>query len=238
MFSLVHELARNTNYKEIKTGTKLIQIPPFSVNGCSFMVLRNFLYGDTYHEIPMVVSILLTPKTNAPRPAIVGLLKRYKAIDVGQLRYLAIVVDSDDACQISKVIQLLQWLEAIGVKHLCLYDPEGVLKKSKESILVKFKNATSFEEADEKGLLLDQKHMTLEFASISDGKEAVAKAGNEIFMKHLKLANTGAELKEQIFTEANMGEALRATYGILEVHEIRFPSKGHLQVHHGAAELW
>jgi len=54
-----------------------------------------------------------------------GLLKRYRSIDVGKLRYLAIVIESDDACRISKVIQLLQWLQAIGVKHLCLYDTEG-----------------------------------------------------------------------------------------------------------------
>ncbi|KAJ7001229.1 dehydrodolichyl diphosphate synthase complex subunit NUS1 [Populus alba x Populus x berolinensis] len=139
-----------------------------------------------------------------------GLLKRYRSIDVGKLRYLAIVIESDDACRISKVIQLLQWLQAIGVKHLCLYDTEGVLKKSKESILAKLKNATLFEEADERDSLLDQKHMTLEFASISDGKEAVAKGGNVLFMKYLKMANSGAEQKEQIFTEANMTEALRA----------------------------
>ncbi|KAH8510750.1 hypothetical protein H0E87_008325 [Populus deltoides] len=161
-----------------------------------------------------------------------GLLKRYRSIDVGKLRYLAIVIESDDACRISKVIQLLQWLQAIGVKHLCLYDTEGVLKKSKESILAKLKNATLFEvassicrvmvplfftllpfrlqEADERDSLLDQKHMTLEFASISDGKEAVAKGGNVLFMKYSKLANSGAEQKEQIFTEANMTEALRA----------------------------
>ncbi|KAF9675998.1 hypothetical protein SADUNF_Sadunf09G0092600 [Salix dunnii] len=43
-----------------------------------------------------------------------GLLKLYKAIDVGELQYLAIVVvESDDACQIAKAIQLLHWLEGI-----------------------------------------------------------------------------------------------------------------------------
>ncbi len=54
-----------------------------------------------------------------------GLLKHYKALDVGKVRYLAIVADSEDAYEISEVLQLLQWLAAIGVKHMCLYDSEG-----------------------------------------------------------------------------------------------------------------
>lgn len=54
-----------------------------------------------------------------------GVLKRYKALNVGKLRYLAIVVESEDAYETSKVIELLQWLEAIGVKRVCLYDTEG-----------------------------------------------------------------------------------------------------------------
>jgi ditrans,polycis-polyprenyl diphosphate synthase len=54
-----------------------------------------------------------------------GILKSYKALNVGKLQYLAIVVESEDAYETSKVIELLQWLEAIGVKHVCLYDTEG-----------------------------------------------------------------------------------------------------------------
>lgn len=54
-----------------------------------------------------------------------GSLKRYKSINVGKLRYLAIVVDSEDARQITQVLKLLQWLTDIGVKHVCLYDSEG-----------------------------------------------------------------------------------------------------------------
>jgi len=80
---------------------------------------------------------------------------------------------------------------------------------AKVDFLLKF-SIHFLQEADERDSLLDQKHMTLEFASISDGKEAVAKGGNVLFMKYSKLANSGAEQKEQIFTEANMTEALRA----------------------------
>jgi ditrans,polycis-polyprenyl diphosphate synthase len=54
-----------------------------------------------------------------------GLMKNYKALDFGKLRYLGIVVGSEEASQTSKVIELLQWLEAIGLKHVCLYDTEG-----------------------------------------------------------------------------------------------------------------
>ena len=52
---------------------------------------------------------------------------RLKAITlhVIKLRYLAIVVESEEAYQTSKIIELLQWLAAINVKHVCLYDKEG-----------------------------------------------------------------------------------------------------------------
>lgn len=52
--------------------------------------------------------------------------------------------------------------------------------------------------------------MTLEFASISDGKEAVAKGANLLLAKCLKLANSGAEPWGKKFTEACIAEALRA----------------------------
>ena len=54
-----------------------------------------------------------------------GLLKRYKALNLANLRYLAIVIESEEARQIPKVIELLNWLATIGVKRICLYDSEG-----------------------------------------------------------------------------------------------------------------
>ncbi|XP_034678208.1 dehydrodolichyl diphosphate synthase complex subunit NUS1 isoform X1 [Vitis riparia] len=139
-----------------------------------------------------------------------GLLKRYEALNLGNLRYLAIVIESEEAHQIPKVIELLNWLATIGVKHVCLYDNEGVLKKSKEAILEKLTDATLFEGVDENNLLLDQEHITLEFASISDGKGAVTKAANLLFMKYLKSADSGGSSEESIFTEPHMAEALKA----------------------------
>ncbi|PQQ21344.1 dehydrodolichyl diphosphate synthase complex subunit NUS1 [Prunus yedoensis var. nudiflora] len=91
-----------------------------------------------------------------------GVLKSYKALNWA-----------------SYVIELLQWLEAIGVKRVCLYDTEGVLKKSKEAILNKLKNAREFKAYED---LVDQNHMALEFSSFSDGKEAVTKAANLLFV--------------------------------------------------------
>ncbi|XP_056164495.1 uncharacterized protein LOC115665196 isoform X1 [Syzygium oleosum] len=137
-----------------------------------------------------------------------GLLKKYNDLNLGKLRYLAIVVDSDEARKTSQVIKLLQWLSDIGVKHVCLYDEEGVLKKSKDAILEKLSHIRLFEETDEISPL-DKKNMNLELASPSDGKEAVAKAANLLFTKHLELKNTTEDQGENIFTEANMTEALR-----------------------------
>lgn len=135
-----------------------------------------------------------------------GAFKEYKTLDIAKLQYLAIVIESGEAYETSKVITLLKWLAAIGVKHICLYDTEGVLKKSKETILEN-SNATFWEGLDKRSSLLDQKLMTIEFASFSDGKEAVAKAANLLFMNHLKL---GGDLMAPIFTERNITDALRA----------------------------
>ncbi|ONH91232.1 hypothetical protein PRUPE_8G100800 [Prunus persica] len=131
----------------------------------------------------------------------------YKALNLGKLRYLAIVIESEEAYQTSKVIELLQWLEAIGVKRVCLYDTEGVLKKSKEAILNKLRNASEFKAYED---LDDQNHMALEILSFSDGKEAVTKAANLLFVKYLKLAKSVGDHEEKIFTEPNMDEALKA----------------------------
>ncbi|MBA0863853.1 hypothetical protein Goshw_026706 [Gossypium schwendimanii] len=161
-----------------------------------------------------------------------GLLGRYKSLHIAKLRYLAIVIESEEAYQTSKIIELLQWLEALGVKHVCLYDKEGrssgfslslgILKKSKDFILENLDGAILFQvlsywqpsiyamqDAHENNVLLDQQHMTLEFVSFSDGKEAVVKAANVLFMKYSKSGVTDQNQKEKIFTESQMSEALK-----------------------------
>ncbi|KAG5547929.1 hypothetical protein RHGRI_013568 [Rhododendron griersonianum] len=133
-----------------------------------------------------------------------GLMKRYKSLNLDRL-YLAVVVDSEEVHQTSKVIELLHWLSAIGVKNVCLYDAEGVLKKSKEAILERLDVAKLSEGTIKNDPLLDQKHINLEFASYSDGKEAVAKSANLLFVKYY----LGRDQKVPIFIESHITEALK-----------------------------
>ncbi|KAF1001580.1 uncharacterized protein LOC141704545 isoform X2 [Apium graveolens] len=134
-----------------------------------------------------------------------GLLKRYNSLDSNRVRYLAVVMDSKEAGQTSEVIKLLQHLEDIGIKHVCLYDPEGLLKKSKEAILEKLTYVKLYEEATKSDSLV-RKDITLEFASFSDGKKAVLKAANYLFKKNYLCE----EQKEFVCTESHIDEALKA----------------------------
>lgn len=129
-------------------------------------------------------------------------LKEYKSLDVSKLRYLAIVIESDEARRISNVIELLQWVAAIGVKHVCLYDMEGVLKESKEIILAKC-NARPWKGAEAAEALVEPK-LVLEFTSVSDGKQGVEKAANLLFAQY-----QGVDQDKPKFTEALLDEALR-----------------------------
>lgn len=130
-----------------------------------------------------------------------GLVKKYKAMNLDKLKYLAIIVDSEEAHEISKVTALLHWLAIAGVKNVCLYDAEGLLKSSKEAILERL-----YAEAIANVPLLDPKSLNLEFASYSDGKEAVAKAANLLFTKYFSYGDQ----KEQIVMELQLIEALKA----------------------------
>ncbi|KAL4314814.1 hypothetical protein AHAS_Ahas15G0122700 [Arachis hypogaea] len=138
-----------------------------------------------------------------------GVLEKYKSLNIAKLRYLAIVIESEDAHQTSKVVKLLQWLDSIGVKNVCLYDMNGVLKKSKEAIFGKLKNAKPIEEVNEAITLHVPEHMTLEFVSYADGKEAMVKAANFIFVENLKRQNFGGEIDGQVISEPLLNEALK-----------------------------
>lgn len=78
----------------------------------------------------------------------------------------------------------------------------------KTNILTRFCFPT-VQEGDEKSLC-ESKTMSLEFASQSDGKEALARAANLLLKRHLKLRSLGENQEEKIFTEAHMAEALKA----------------------------
>lgn len=136
-----------------------------------------------------------------------GLLKGYNTLNLDNLQNLAIVVDSEEAHQPSKVAELLHWLASLGVKNVYLYDIEGVLKKSKEAILERLVVAILSDKVTLRNYPLLDRKPNLEFVSYSDGKEAVAKAASLLFQKHY----LGREEKEPpIFTESHVSEALSA----------------------------
>ncbi|KAF3630546.1 putative nogo-B receptor-like isoform X2 [Capsicum annuum] len=93
-----------------------------------------------------------------------GLLKSYNAINITKVRYLAVVIDSEEARQTSKVLELLRWLASIGIKSICLYDREGVLKKSQTAIiegLNKSQKATASKIKSQEAIVEGSNHGTL-----------------------------------------------------------------------------
>lgn len=54
-----------------------------------------------------------------------GFSERYKDLDINKVKYLAVVIDSEEALHTLQVLDLLRWLAAIGLKKVCLYDAEG-----------------------------------------------------------------------------------------------------------------
>ncbi|XXG44833.1 hypothetical protein AAC387_Pa02g0078 [Persea americana] len=139
-----------------------------------------------------------------------GLLVKYKDLLLKELHYLAVVVDSEEALQTSSIVKLLRWLSAIGVKHVCLYDMDGVLKKNKVTLLKSVNNSRLWEESDEKATFLDGGKMTLEFLSVSDGKEGIAKAASYLCSKYMTAKTLDGNPNERVFTESDMDIALRA----------------------------
>ncbi|XP_022148603.1 dehydrodolichyl diphosphate synthase complex subunit NUS1 [Momordica charantia] len=136
-----------------------------------------------------------------------GFLRKYNCLNIDRVQHLAIVVESDEAYNTLKIIELLQWLASLGIRSVCLYDVEGVLKQSKEIILKKVKHASVFQTNEP--VQLNCKGITLEFLSVSDGKEAIVRAGNFILAnKWRKTSMSGAH--EQLISESQMTDALKA----------------------------
>lgn len=134
-----------------------------------------------------------------------GVLKSYKALNVSKIRHLAVVIDSEEARETSKILDLLGFLANIGVKSISLYDSEGVLKEAKEAIKHEL-NRTKFSQGNSLPIPLLQKYTNLEFLSLVDGKQALVKAANFLFVKHY----SGTKLGKHTFTESDMSDALRA----------------------------
>ncbi|KAL6546038.1 hypothetical protein OROGR_009912 [Orobanche gracilis] len=133
-----------------------------------------------------------------------GLFKKYRNMDISKVKYLAVVIDSEEALGTLKVLELLRWLSDIGLEKVCLYDKEGVLKKSKETLTLWLKTERMSKETTG-GPLVKPKFMSLEVISFSDSKDAVAKAANFLLKKHYLDANQKPQL-----TEPDMADALEA----------------------------
>ncbi|KAJ4915404.1 Undecaprenyl pyrophosphate synthetase family protein [Raphanus sativus] len=137
-----------------------------------------------------------------------GLIQKYSSIDIEKLKCLAVVMDIEAARDVSKVIELLQWLTTIGVKQVGLFDSQGLLKKSKDMILEMVPRSVLLQETGERDISSDR--IALEFISSSDNKEAVVKAANILLDKYLKSSHPDkGEEGENVFTESHLNEALR-----------------------------
>ncbi|XP_011627681.1 dehydrodolichyl diphosphate synthase complex subunit Nus1 [Amborella trichopoda] len=141
-----------------------------------------------------------------------GLLKKYKSIDLRKLQHMAIVIESEEATQLTKVYRLLYWLSYIGVHHVTLYDMDGVLKESKKFLSQNLRDLSikAWQEAEKAAAFLDKKVMTLEILSFSDSKEAVAKAGNYLLSTYPENSGSGGQKIEMSITEDDLGKALCA----------------------------
>ncbi|KAL0356729.1 UNVERIFIED_CONTAM: hypothetical protein Scaly_1358600 [Sesamum calycinum] len=124
-------------------------------------------------------------------------------LDISKVKYLAVVIDSEEALQTLNVLQLLRWLAAIGLRNVCLYDKEGVLKISQEALRLWLKSERMSNETTGDPLL-EPKNMSLEVISFSDGKHAVTKAANVLLKKYYLNGNT----EKPNLTESDMADAL------------------------------
>ncbi|WVZ55844.1 hypothetical protein U9M48_006452 [Paspalum notatum var. saurae] len=141
-----------------------------------------------------------------------GLLWKYQNLHLGGLKYLAIVVDSKEAKNTAKIKQLLFWLSTMGVKYVCLYDIEGVLKKSFEPAVnvSRDRNAEYFGiGANIQNLNCGERDMVIDCLSGSDGKEGIATAANFLCSTYFNGDTHGDGKREPAFTEADMASALK-----------------------------
>ncbi|ESQ35669.1 hypothetical protein EUTSA_v10008545mg [Eutrema salsugineum] len=160
-----------------------------------------------------------------------GLIQKYNSIDLEKLRCLAVVVDIEVARDVSKVIELLQWLTTIGVKQVGLFDSQGLLKKSKDMILEMVPGSMLLQETGENIFSPDRERIAIEFISSSDNKEAVVKAANILLQKHLISNHPENDKGENVFTESHLNEALRVVGENVHVPDLLLvygPVRSHL----------
>ncbi|XP_024313799.1 dehydrodolichyl diphosphate synthase complex subunit nus1 isoform X1 [Brachypodium distachyon] len=145
-----------------------------------------------------------------------GLLPKYRNLQLERVKYLAIVVDSREANNAVKLKQLLCWLSTIGVKHVCLYDIDGAIKKYFEPGMNGSGDGSSADSLDvnanTKALHCCHGEMSIECISGCDGKEGIAKAANLLCSMYFNgdKYTHGVDKSELVFTEADMASALKS----------------------------
>ncbi|MFS7999407.1 putative decaprenyl diphosphate synthase-like superfamily [Helianthus anomalus] len=65
-----------------------------------------------------------------------GYVKTYTNLNLDRVKCLRIVIDIDEARNTSQVVELLEWLSAIGLKKICLYDQEGAVEADPYLLLI------------------------------------------------------------------------------------------------------
>ncbi|XP_031495044.1 uncharacterized protein LOC116260736 isoform X2 [Nymphaea colorata] len=143
---------------------------------------------------------------------LIGYMFNCVRLGLNKLQSVAIVVDSEEAFQISKIFSLVRWLSKFGVKHISLYDMDGVLKESKKFLVKNWADLSprEWKEVDKKVGSRHQKSVDLEWLSFSDGKEAVVRASMYICSNYSKPVTADAPQTKQTLTEADLDKALRA----------------------------
>ncbi|XP_078430420.1 undecaprenyl pyrophosphate synthetase family protein isoform X2 [Wolffia australiana] len=129
-----------------------------------------------------------------------GLMNKYRALPLHKIKYLAIVVDSEEAVDTFRIRNLLELFANMGIRNVILYDMDGVLKRS-ESSLKKGLDSASLS------------WMSLEVLSYADGKEALAKAASFICSKYLEDDDLLRETEALTLSESDISDALRRVGG-------------------------
>lgn len=183
------------------------------------MMLR-FILGFCWYLLHILVSIMHIGSDLIQAVACYiissGFLEKYRVLQLHKLQHLAIVVDSEEARNVTQIRQLLRWLSDIGLKYIMLYDIEGVMKKSLETNQIGLANSSSNSNSCSDAALkhvisrINHGKMTIELLSSSDGKEGAAKAANFLFSNYLKKDVGNCNKKVPTFTETDMAAALKA----------------------------
>ncbi|RRT75401.1 hypothetical protein BHE74_00023278 [Ensete ventricosum] len=143
-----------------------------------------------------------------------GLLSKYQNLRLDMLNCLAVVVDSEEAKDTTKIKQLLCWLLTMDIKNITLYDMQGVLKKTLGNDLMSLtKTSTrscSVDDVKMMASVFQMENMTVEILSLSDGKEGIAKAATFLCSKYMKDDSVSCNKSEPAFTESDVANALNA----------------------------